>query len=103
MTRTIGAKSGEPFQDAEHELEEADLGESLVGGGRRLDRRRRPRLRSPIGSAADLRHQPRELASARPEQRRQRARIDVPEQGPERFDERPVRQPARPERQAAAD
>ena len=98
-----GAESGDPFEDPEDELEQADLGESLVG--RRalaIERvRRRPRLRVlPVGSAANLGHQAGQLASARSEERRQRPRVDVAEERPERLDERPVREPAGPEREA---
>ena len=57
----------------------------------------------PVGSAADLGHEPGQLAAARPEERRQRTRVDVAEERPERFDERPVRKPAGPEREAPAD
>ena len=101
-----GRQSGDPFEDPEDELEQADLGESLVG--RRaiaIERvRRRPRLRVlSVRSAANLGHQAGQLASARSEERRQRPRVDVAEERPERLDERPVRKPAGPEREAAAD
>ena len=103
MTRMTGATPSEPLEDAEHELEETDLGES--------SRPPRPTRASvvdrlaaeSIGTAADLGHQSRQLATARSEQRRKRARIDVAEEGPEGFDERRVRQAARPERKAATD
>ena len=97
------AESGDPFEDPKDELEQADLGKSLVRWRTipigRIGRRRRV---LPVRSAANLGHQPREFASTRSEERRQGRRIDIPDERTERLDERPVGKPPGPEREAPA-
>ncbi len=95
---------GEPLDDTEDELEQPPLGEPVVGpGSKRPETAVGGSASTRSGRGADLRHQPRQLASVRPEERRDRAGIDVAQQRPEGFDERRIRQPPGAEREAATD
>ena len=93
---------GEPVDHTQDELEQAHLGESVVAAGlpagpdaAGIGRRRW------AGPGAQLGHQPGELAAVGTEQRRQRTRIELPEQVAEGLDEWGIRQAACPERQAS--
>ena len=96
--------TGQPLNDAEDELEQPPLGEPVVGPWVEARREGSGWIGvDPIRSWPDLRHQPRQLASVGPEERGDRAGIDVTQQRPEGLDEGRVWQPAGAEREAATD
>ena len=96
-----GGDPGQALEDAEHELEEPDLGETFVRG------RRDPGVAGSIGggpgrSGTHLGHEARELVPVRTEQGREPARVRVTDQSAESFDERRIGQTAGRQGEAAA-
>ena len=96
-----GGDPGQALEDAEHELEEPDLGEAFVRG------RRDPGVAGSIGggpgrSGTHLGHEARELVPVRTEQGREPARVRVTDQSAESFDERRIGQTAGRQGEAAA-
>lgn len=97
---------GESVEDPEHEFEEPDLREAIVRDSPRrsfIAPVARPLHRDPVRTGADLRHEPCQFATARPEEGRKRSRIDLPEEGAKGLDEGSVRQPAGAQEKTATD